>query len=110
MAGVLDGVRVIEVSTWAALPGAGAILSDWGADVTKVEDIASGSIDFEKEAVKQAWEQLSAMSAEYEIKAEDATVRLGSPAVEIRTLADELGADLIVIGTHCLFQPRHAAR
>ena len=42
MAGVLDGVRVIEVSTWAALPGAGAILSDWGADVTKVEDPGTG--------------------------------------------------------------------
>ena len=42
MAGVLDGVRVIEVSTWAALPGAGAILSDWGADVTKVEDPSTG--------------------------------------------------------------------
>ncbi len=62
--------------------------------------VATGSIDFEKEAVKQAWEQLSEMSAEYKIKAEDATVRLGSPAFEIRTLAEELKADLIVIGTH----------
>ncbi len=62
--------------------------------------ITTGSIDFEKEAVRQAWEQLSAMSAEYKIQAEDATVRLGSPAFEIRALADELGADLIVIGTH----------
>ena len=62
--------------------------------------VATGSIDFEKEAVKQAWEQLSEMSAEYKIKAEDATARLGSPAFEIRTLAEELKADLIVIGTH----------
>ncbi len=61
---------------------------------------ATGSIDFEKEAVKQVRAQLSEMSAEYKIKAEDVTVRLGSPAFEIRTLAEELEADLIVIGTH----------
>ncbi len=62
--------------------------------------LSNGSIAFEKEAVKKTQEQLSEMSAEYKIKAEDATVRLGSPAVEIRTLAEELEADLIVIGTH----------
>ncbi len=61
---------------------------------------ANGSIAFEKEAVKQALEQLSEMSAKYGIKADNAKVCLGSPAFEIRTLADELGADLIVIGTH----------
>jgi universal stress protein A len=61
---------------------------------------ATGYVDFEKDAVKQAWTQLSEMSAEYKIKTEDIKVRLGSPAVEIRTLAEELEADLIVIGTH----------
>ncbi|MFV0307489.1 MAG: CaiB/BaiF CoA transferase family protein [Desertimonas sp.] len=33
----LDGVRVIEVSSWMAAPGAGAALADLGADVIKVE-------------------------------------------------------------------------
>jgi crotonobetainyl-CoA:carnitine CoA-transferase CaiB-like acyl-CoA transferase len=34
---LLDGVRVIEVSMWAFVPSAGAVLADWGADVVKVE-------------------------------------------------------------------------
>ncbi|MBM4406821.1 MAG: CoA transferase [Chloroflexi bacterium] len=42
MAGPLAGVRVIEMSTWAALPGAGVILADMGADVVKVEDPETG--------------------------------------------------------------------
>jgi formyl-CoA transferase len=42
MPGPLAGVCVIEVSTWAALPGAGAILSDWGAEVIKVEEPQGG--------------------------------------------------------------------
>ena len=37
MTGVLDGVRVVEVSMWAMVPAAGAILAEWGADVVKVE-------------------------------------------------------------------------
>jgi len=36
-AGVLAGVRVVEVSMWAMVPAAGAILAEWGADVLKVE-------------------------------------------------------------------------
>ncbi|MBI3743972.1 MAG: CoA transferase [Chloroflexi bacterium] len=42
MAGPLSGVRVIEMSTWAALPGGGAILADWGAEVIKVEEPEGG--------------------------------------------------------------------
>ena len=37
MAGPLDGVRVVEVANWTFVPAAGAILSDLGADVIKVE-------------------------------------------------------------------------
>jgi crotonobetainyl-CoA:carnitine CoA-transferase CaiB-like acyl-CoA transferase len=33
---VLDGVRVLEVSMYAFVPSAGAVLADWGADVVKV--------------------------------------------------------------------------
>jgi universal stress protein A len=62
--------------------------------------VTIGSLDFEKEAVKQALAQLSEMSAKYGIKADNTKVCLGSPAIEIRTLAEELEADLIVIGTH----------
>ena len=34
---MLEGIRVIEYATYMAAPGAGSILSDWGAEVIKVE-------------------------------------------------------------------------
>ena len=37
MSGVLEGIRVVEVSMWVFAPAAGAILAEWGADVLKVE-------------------------------------------------------------------------
>ena len=33
----LDGIRVVELTSWIAAPSAGAILADLGADVVKVE-------------------------------------------------------------------------
>lgn len=36
-AGMLDGVRVIEMGLWVAGPAAAGILADWGADVVKIE-------------------------------------------------------------------------
>ena len=38
----LAGIRVIELASWAALPGGGAILADWGAEVLKIEDPRGG--------------------------------------------------------------------
>jgi crotonobetainyl-CoA:carnitine CoA-transferase CaiB-like acyl-CoA transferase len=40
--GPLEGVKVIEMGTWIAVPGAAAILGDWGADVIKVENLEGG--------------------------------------------------------------------
>ncbi len=37
MAGVLEGVTVVEVAQYVFVPAAGAILSEWGADVIKIE-------------------------------------------------------------------------
>jgi crotonobetainyl-CoA:carnitine CoA-transferase CaiB-like acyl-CoA transferase len=37
MPGPLEGVRVVEVANWTFVPAAGAVLSDLGADVIKVE-------------------------------------------------------------------------
>jgi len=34
---MLEGIKVIEHATYMAAPGAGGILSDWGADVIKIE-------------------------------------------------------------------------
>jgi len=42
MAGPMRGVRVIEMATWAAIPGCASILADWGADVIKVENPQGG--------------------------------------------------------------------
>ncbi len=37
MSGTMDGIRVLELATWAFVPAAGAVLADWGADVIKIE-------------------------------------------------------------------------
>lgn len=46
MNGILEGLKVIEMGHVVAVPTAGAILADWGAEVTKVEpltgDLARG--------------------------------------------------------------------
>jgi crotonobetainyl-CoA:carnitine CoA-transferase CaiB-like acyl-CoA transferase len=42
MAGPLTGVRVIEVATHVFVPMSGAVLSDWGAEVIKVEALDGG--------------------------------------------------------------------
>jgi crotonobetainyl-CoA:carnitine CoA-transferase CaiB-like acyl-CoA transferase len=34
---MLEGLKVIEYATYMAAPGAGCILSDWGAEVIKIE-------------------------------------------------------------------------
>jgi crotonobetainyl-CoA:carnitine CoA-transferase CaiB-like acyl-CoA transferase len=39
---VLEGLRVIEVAQWWFVPAAGAVLSDWGADVVKIEHPKTG--------------------------------------------------------------------
>ena len=34
---LLEGLKVVEMSTWVAGPSAAAVMADWGADVVKVE-------------------------------------------------------------------------
>ncbi|MBF6170163.1 CaiB/BaiF CoA transferase family protein [Nocardia blacklockiae] len=38
----LAGIRVLEVAMYGFVPSAGAVLSDWGADVVKVEHAVTG--------------------------------------------------------------------
>ena len=40
--GVLDGVRILEVAEHTFVPAASALLSDWGADVIKIEHVQRG--------------------------------------------------------------------
>ena len=42
MAGALEGIKVVELGHWVAVPCACAILSDWGAEVIKIEDPGVG--------------------------------------------------------------------
>jgi crotonobetainyl-CoA:carnitine CoA-transferase CaiB-like acyl-CoA transferase len=42
MAGALQGIKVVELGHWVAVPCACAILADWGAEVTKIEDPGVG--------------------------------------------------------------------
>ncbi len=37
--GPLAGVKVVELGSWIAVPGCGAVLGDWGAEVIKIENI-----------------------------------------------------------------------
>tara|TARA_R110000824_G_scaffold118105_1_gene270293 strand:- start:13045 stop:14283 length:1239 start_codon:yes stop_codon:yes gene_type:complete len=36
---MLEGIKVIEMATYIAAPGAGGILADWGAEVIKIEPL-----------------------------------------------------------------------
>jgi len=38
----MEGVRVLEIAQFTFVPAAGAVLSDWGADVIKVEHAVTG--------------------------------------------------------------------
>ncbi|MGY0499529.1 CaiB/BaiF CoA transferase family protein [Nocardia sp. FBN12] len=42
MSGPLAGIKVLEVAMYGFVPSAGAVLSDWGADVVKVEHASGG--------------------------------------------------------------------
>ena len=37
---MLEGVKVIEMATYVAAPSAGGIMSDWGADIIKIEPLS----------------------------------------------------------------------
>jgi len=46
MTKVMNGVRVLEIAQHTFVPSAGALLSDWGADVIKIEHpLRSDAID-----------------------------------------------------------------
>jgi crotonobetainyl-CoA:carnitine CoA-transferase CaiB-like acyl-CoA transferase len=42
MTKVMEGVRILEVAQFTFVPAAGAVLSDWGADVIKIEHPVRG--------------------------------------------------------------------
>ena len=42
MTNVMEGIRILEVAEHTFVPAASAILSDWGADVIKIEHAERG--------------------------------------------------------------------
>jgi len=42
MAGPFQGIKIVELGHWVAIPSACAIFADWGADVVKIEDPGRG--------------------------------------------------------------------
>ncbi|MFC2038162.1 CaiB/BaiF CoA transferase family protein [Chloroflexota bacterium] len=44
MAGILEGIRVMDMGHHIAIPAAGAVLADWGADVIKVEPLTGDQL------------------------------------------------------------------
>jgi crotonobetainyl-CoA:carnitine CoA-transferase CaiB-like acyl-CoA transferase len=66
--GILDGVRVVEAAIYGFVPGAGAVLCDWGADVIKLErpdvgdplrGLAAYGIPPETNGVSPLWESFN---------------------------------------------------
>jgi crotonobetainyl-CoA:carnitine CoA-transferase CaiB-like acyl-CoA transferase len=54
-AAMLRDLRVVEIATWVAAPTVGAILAEYGADVTHIE--TPGREDPHRTSVSQAWKQ-----------------------------------------------------
>jgi universal stress protein A len=57
-------------------------------------------VELEKHAVELATQRLDTLAAEYQIDSAAVHVCRGNPAAEIRALAEKLGTDMIIIGTH----------
>jgi universal stress protein A len=65
---------------------------------TTLEESAGNGI--EARAVERATAWLSDLVERFGIDASAVNVIIGTPAVEIRQLAEKIGADLVVLGTH----------
>ena len=65
---------------------------------TTLEESAGNGI--EARAVERATAWLSDLVERFGIDASVVNVIIGTPAVEIRQLAEKIGADLVVLGTH----------
>jgi universal stress protein A len=74
-------------------------MADFYADLySTLEDRADTGIELQ--AVERATVWLSDLAKRYDIDVDTANVIIGTPAAEIRQLAEKIGADLIVLGAH----------
>jgi universal stress protein A len=63
-------------------------------------DIPMDFSGIQEEIHQQAKQQLTNVAANYDIPEERQHIVLGRPEVEIHSMAEEIGADLIVVGSH----------
>lgn len=74
-------------------------MADFYADLySTLEDRADTGIELQ--AVERATVWLSGLAKRYDIDVDAVNVIIGTPAAEIRQLAEKIGADLIVLGAH----------
>lgn len=86
----LDGVRVLEVAQYVFVPSAGAILSDWGAKVIKIENPVTGDA---QRGLVTVYGQATAPSFTPMMEAPNRgklSVGLGLAVEEARPILDEL--------------------
>lgn len=102
-----DSAQVLEKTRGiAALTGASVSLLSVIKPLTQVyggldvAPIAVSGMSFEQEALKQATVQIRQLASRFGFDPDRTHVFIGSPAHDVRALAERLGADLIVVGTH----------
>lgn len=59
-----------------------------------------GSVNIEKELVDEAVKNLSDLGKEINVPEQDQRVEIGSVKVAVLNIAKEVGADLIIVGSH----------
>jgi crotonobetainyl-CoA:carnitine CoA-transferase CaiB-like acyl-CoA transferase len=101
----LDGLHVLEMGEWIAVPLAGKLLADLGADVTKVERVGVGD-------ATRRWGPFppgqaadlnaSGMFAHLNSSKSGVTVGPDATATQIVTAFGPQNADVIVVGEHFL--------
>lgn len=95
MPGPLDGVKVVELGIWVSIPGAAAMLADWGAEVVKVES---------PEGDMMRWASRAVLPKEIPVNPYYDPVNRGKRGVvlDLRK-ADELDAMVDLIGSADVF-------
>jgi len=89
----LEGVRVLEIAQFTFVPSAGAVLSDWGADVIKIENPITGDGQRGLVAVLSRAARMSGSSFAPIMEAPNRgkrSVGLGLAVAEARPILEEL--------------------
>ena len=66
----------------------------------EVAGLAAAALNFEAEAKASVEKSLGALCEQHNIDAQHRHINFGVPATEIKAQAEQLGADLIVVGSH----------